>query len=128
MRVLNFVKLHCVLKDLFVKEMWFFSASRCINTHGRAEMAAVAVSVNCVDTAFERSARNKRLTGVVVRLLFNVIHHSLSLSLSLSLYLCLIDAPVNSTIADASSMRLHGGCALNEPLASCKAHKRLYLR
>ena len=48
-------------------------------------MAAVAVSVNCVDTAVERSARNKRLTGVVVRLLFNVIHHSLSLSLSLSL-------------------------------------------
>jgi len=125
MRVLNFVKLHCVLKRFIRKRnVGFFSASRCINTHGRAEMAAVAVSVNCVDTAVERSARNKRLTGVVVRLLFNVIH----LSLSMSLYLCLIDAPVNSTIADASSMRLHGGCALNEPLASCKAHKRLYLR
>ena len=28
-RVLNFVKLHCVLTKLFVKEKWFFSASRC---------------------------------------------------------------------------------------------------
>ena len=26
-RVLNFVKLHCVLKDLFIKEKWYFFLS-----------------------------------------------------------------------------------------------------